>query len=104
VKKLMPVSGDQSKLSYGSDKAVYAQVIYAAREEMAIKLADVILRRTGLGSIGRPDDSTLENIAEIMALELGWPTEKKNLEVEEVKAIYRKHGLRDRMVDDLESS
>lgn len=104
VKKLLPVSGDQSKRSYRSDQAVYAQVIYAVREEMAIKLADVILRRTGLGSVGRPDDSTLENIAEIMALELGWSAEKKNLEVEEVKAIYRKHGLRDRMVDDLESS
>ena len=104
VKKLLPVSEDQSKLSYRPDRAVYAQVIYAVREEMAIKLTDVILRRTGLGSVGRPDDSTLENIAEIMALELGWSTEKKNLEVEEVKAIYRKHGLRDRMVDDLESS
>jgi len=104
VKELLPESGDQSQLSPRSSPVIYAQVIFAVREEMAIKLSDVILRRTGIGSIGRPDDSTLKTIAEIMALELGWSVEKINLEIEEVKAIYRKHGLSDRKQEELENS
>ena len=98
VKKLLPSSGDHPKLSQRSDLAIVAQVIYAVREEMAIKLSDVILRRTGIGSIGRPNDSTLELIAGGMAIELGWDEDKKKREIDEVNTIYQRHGIKSHVV------
>ena len=49
-----------------------AEVVHAAREEMAQTLADVVLRRTELGSAGLPDDDSLRTCAQIMARELNW--------------------------------
>jgi len=103
VKELLPESDDQSQLSLHSNPVITAQVLYAVREEMAIKLADVVLRRTGIGSIGRPDDTTLETIAKCMALELDWTAERIKLEIEEVKAIYRMHGVGKRAAESLEN-
>jgi len=49
------------------------QVAFAARREMmAHTLADVVLRRTGLGQGGRPPADALAAAGEIMTRELGW--------------------------------
>jgi len=104
VKAMLPETGDLSQLDIHSFPVIKAQVIYAIREEMAIKLSDVILRRTGIGSIGRPDDSTLETIAEIMATELGWSVDQANNELEQVEAIYRRHGFIESKAEILETS
>jgi glycerol-3-phosphate dehydrogenase len=65
-----------------------AEVLYNIREEMAQKLSDVIRRRTELGSAGYPGDAAVENIAAIMAAELGWNAGRVQQEINEVKAIY----------------
>jgi glycerol-3-phosphate dehydrogenase len=65
-----------------------AEVLYNLREEMAQKLSDVIRRRTELGSAGYPGDAAVENIAAIMAAELGWNAGRLQQEINEVKAIY----------------
>jgi glycerol-3-phosphate dehydrogenase len=65
-----------------------AEVIHAAREEMAQTLADVVLRRTELGSAGRPDDRSLQTCADLMAEELGWDAVRKQQELEQVRALY----------------
>lgn len=49
-----------------------AQVIYAVRTEQARTLADVVLRRTELGSDGDPGRECLEVCARLMARELAW--------------------------------
>ena len=49
-----------------------SQIRYAVRNEMAKTLADVVLRRTDLGTGGRPSDEVLKIVTEIMAAELGW--------------------------------
>ena len=87
-----------------SEPVIKAQVKYAVREEMAIKLSDVVLRRTGIGTVGQPDDSILEVIASTMALELDWSSAKVDLELEGIKAFYLKHGLGDPVVENLEIS
>src|SRR5690606_246314 len=51
----------------GACAAVRGEVIYVVRTEMALKLADVILRRTGLGSAGHPGAETLHFAAQVMA-------------------------------------
>jgi glycerol-3-phosphate dehydrogenase len=44
----------------------------AVREEMAVHLADVVLRRTDLGTAGPPAEADLARVIPVMAQELGW--------------------------------
>jgi glycerol-3-phosphate dehydrogenase len=65
-----------------------SEVLYNIREEMAQKLADVIRRRTELGSAGYPGDEAVKNCAAIMAAEYSWNPERVQQEIRDVKAIY----------------
>jgi glycerol-3-phosphate dehydrogenase len=65
-----------------------AQVIYAIRHEMALKLSDVIFRRTGLGAIGDPGEKTLALCADVMKAELSWDSERVQREIREVKESF----------------
>ncbi len=65
-----------------------AEVIYAVREEMAMKLADVVRRRTELGSSGNPGELALKTCARIMAAELNWDEQRVSAELAETRAIY----------------
>jgi glycerol-3-phosphate dehydrogenase len=68
-------------------------IAFAVQEEMALKLSDVIFRRTGLGSAGKPPGNSLEQCAEFMAAELGWDKAKKEIEIDGVKEKYNKLGI-----------
>lgn len=58
------------------------EVLHAAREEMVLRLDDVVFRRTGLGTLGNPGRAVLERAAAIAAEELGWGPERQREEVE----------------------
>ncbi|MCH7677735.1 glycerol-3-phosphate dehydrogenase/oxidase [candidate division KSB1 bacterium] len=77
---IRPISPDSEILQ--------AEVIYAVREEMAIKLADVVRRRTELGTAGCPEDAVLRVCADLVGHELGWDEQKRQAEIEETKQIY----------------
>jgi len=62
-----------------------AEVVHAVREEMAVKLTDVIFRRTGIGTVGHPGDACLHECARVMADELGWSQPKMEAEIREVE-------------------
>jgi glycerol-3-phosphate dehydrogenase len=64
-----------------------AEILHAIREEMAVKLADVIFRRTSLGMAESPGYLDLEGCGAIMAQELGWSAAKVQSEVEETRAV-----------------
>jgi glycerol-3-phosphate dehydrogenase len=49
-----------------------AQVVHAVRHEMALRLSDVVFRRTGLGTLGHPGVEAIGRAAELMRRELGW--------------------------------
>ncbi|MBN1541003.1 glycerol-3-phosphate dehydrogenase/oxidase [candidate division KSB1 bacterium] len=66
-----------------------AEVTYGVREEMAVHLTDIILRRTEMGSTGSPDDEALLACAQVMAAELGWSPEQMFEEILCAKAVYR---------------
>jgi glycerol-3-phosphate dehydrogenase len=68
---------------------VRAAVEEAARSEMALRLSDVVFRRTGLGTIGHPGAECLRTCAAILAAERGWTPERTEREVEEVEARFR---------------
>lgn len=77
--------------SYGNEQPIWedtdvtrAEVIFAVRKEMALTLADVVLRRTELGATKPPSIEALEAAADLMALELGWSTEERIQQIDNV--------------------
>lgn len=69
-----------------------AEVVHAVREEMAIRLGDVIFRRTDLGTGGLPPKKALNICADLMADELGWSYEHKQSEIMKVTDVYPRLG------------
>lgn len=67
-----------------STPVIGAEVAHAVRAEMAATLADVVLRRTDLGSAGRPAPGALEACARIMAAECGWDEARRIAEIARV--------------------
>lgn len=67
----------------GSD-VIRAEVVHAVEEEMALSLADVVLRRTDLGSLEYPGREALEACASLMAERLNWDEGRIAREIDEV--------------------
>lgn len=67
---------------------IAAQIIYAVRNELAETLADVILRRTDLGSMGYPSEEAIQVCADLMAVEKGWDEEKKLQQIDALRENY----------------
>ncbi len=67
-----------------SDGEILAQVVYAVKNEMAYTLKDVVLRRTGLGTLGNPGKSVLKKAAKAAGKELKWGFFRRRREVKEV--------------------
>jgi glycerol-3-phosphate dehydrogenase len=65
-----------------------AQIQHAVRKEMALKLSDVVFRRTGLGSEANASDKMFSLAANVMAKELAWNDNKVAAEIDDVKAKY----------------
>ena len=69
---------------FGVTGDIGAQVLFAMREEMALTLCDVVMRRTGIGQLGEPSDDALARTADIMAGELNWTAQRRAQEIEAV--------------------
>ena len=63
--------------------------MWAVRKEMAITLADAVIRRTPLGALGYPGDDALERAAAIVGAELKWSEARRREEIASVAAFYR---------------
>ncbi len=63
------------------DGEILAQAVYAVRHEMAQSLLDIVLRRTGLATLGSPDQAVLGLLASAVAPELDWDTQRIAQEV-----------------------
>jgi glycerol-3-phosphate dehydrogenase len=63
------------------DGEILAQVVYAVREEMARTLSDIVLRRTGIGTLGNPGEKILRKVAAVAARELQWTPERMEQEI-----------------------
>ena len=67
---------------------VGAEVVHAARHEMAVRLTDIVVRRTGLGDSGHPGAEAVEACAAIAAAELGWSAARTADEILLVNRFY----------------
>jgi glycerol-3-phosphate dehydrogenase len=67
---------------------IQAEVVYTIRREMAVRLADILIRRTGLGSAGPPPDEAVHAAARIAQVELGWDSERAAQEISAISRFY----------------
>jgi len=74
----------------GSDTLV-AEVEHAVEKEMALRLSDVILRRTDLGSGAHPGRAALRAAAASMAAALGWSAARLDGEVTATQGVLAHH-------------
>jgi len=65
------------------------EVAQAVEAEMAVRLTDVSLRRTGLGKAERPSNAALEAAAKIMAQRLGWDDQTQDEEIARALEPYK---------------
>jgi glycerol-3-phosphate dehydrogenase len=65
----------------GVTQAGRGEIVRAVREEMAVKLSDIVFRRTALGSAPGPDRATVEAAARVAGAELGWDLSRQDQEV-----------------------
>jgi glycerol-3-phosphate dehydrogenase len=72
-----------------------AEVRHAIRDEMALSLADIVLRRTPLGTFGHPGRPVLESCAAIAGDTLAWDAARRAREIDLVEAEYRRLGARE---------
>lgn len=83
------VEEKQFRQKLNSDGEIGAQIVYALQNEMALKLSDILFRRTGIGTLGHPGKETLDKVANIAANMLNWDETKKQAEINEVENIFK---------------
>jgi len=75
---------------FSGSEVSYAEAAYAVREEMAQRMTDVVLRRTGLGTNGHPGCRALDEMQELLRRELSWSEER----MAEERAALERHFVR----------
>jgi len=70
------------------------EIEFLSRTEKIVHLDDLLLRRTSIGWLGLVDESSLDEICEIVGETLGWNREKREFEIERVKDLFKiNHGV-----------
>lgn len=72
------------------DGEILAEIVYAIKYESAKTLRDIMLRRTGTGTLGNPGKDIIDKIAGISAEMLNW--DKKRIE-EEITSLMKVYEL-----------
>ena len=76
----------------GLSSVIGAEVVHAVREEMAMKLSDVVFRRTDLGTNRVIDAKQIARCGILMAQELGWDDKRLSEEIALVEAHINRRG------------
>jgi glycerol-3-phosphate dehydrogenase len=69
----------------GAQALLRAECLFALRDEMPQTLGDLVFRRTGIASAGRPEPAILQVCAETMGAERGWNTARIQSEIAAVE-------------------
>lgn len=70
------------------DGEILAEVVYAIQYESAKTLRDIMLRRTGIGTLGNPGKTVIDKIASLAAGMLGWSEKRKEDEIASFMKVY----------------
>lgn len=68
---------------------IAAQIRHGLETEMACHLGDMLFRRTGLGTLGKPSQALLGKVTGMMAAHHGWDEARCQTETEAVLSRYR---------------
>ena len=74
-------------VSPGTD-TLGAEIVHVIRHEMSVRLTDIVVRRTGMGSAGAPPPHAVERSARVAAAELGWDDARVVEEIATVRRFY----------------
>jgi len=75
----------------GSSPTVMAEITHAVQREMAMRLQDVVLRRTDMGSGAHPGRTAINQAAHAMQRLRGWTDERRLAEVSDTEQVLRHH-------------
>lgn len=70
------------------DGEILAEIIYAIKYESARTLRDIMLRRTGTGTLGNPGRAIIDKIVAIAAEMLNWNSQKADEEIASMMKVY----------------
>ncbi len=70
------------------DGTLEERALRAARDEMAVTLADAVLRRLDMGGAGAPSGADTATVARVLARELGWDAAREGAERDALAAFY----------------
>lgn len=92
--RVLRYAKDNVKLleTIGDSTVIKAEVPHAVHEEGAVKLSDVVLRRTDLGTAEYPGVEALSACGALMAKELAWNEAQLEQEIEEIIQFYNRSG------------
>ena len=62
--------------SFAGSHVTHAEAAYAVREEMALRMSDVVFRRTELGTAGHPGTAALLELQRLLKEELAWSAQR----------------------------
>jgi glycerol-3-phosphate dehydrogenase len=76
--RVLSLAEDEPQLArfFSGTDVSYAEALYAVRSEMAMRMTDVVLRRTGMGTNGHPGPRALDEMQDLLRRELGWSDER----------------------------
>lgn len=91
IDKLFEIAEENTtyKQTLNADGENLTQVLFAIRNEMALTLPDIMLRRTGLGLLGHPGKETVLKVAKLAAKELNWDNKKMEIEICKIEKILK---------------
>lgn len=70
------------------------ELAFVIRDEQAVRLDDVLLRRTSLAFSGELSDARVREIADVMSTELGWNSARRDEEIARATSLLRdRHGV-----------
>ncbi len=89
-KVVFQIARDDSRFAevLSHDGEILAEVVYAIRYESAKTLSDIMLRRTGTGTLGNPGRGTMDKIASVAAEMLGWDDKRREDEIGLMMKVY----------------
>lgn len=89
--KVLELAREDKSLSepLNDDGEIIAQAVYAIRNEMALTLKDILIRRTGVGTLGNPGDEKIVKLADLAAKELNWDIARREREIREAKELFK---------------
>jgi glycerol-3-phosphate dehydrogenase len=87
---IFKIARDNSRFAevISHDGEILAEIVYAIKYENAKTLTDIMLRRTGIGTLGNPGKDIIEKIIKLAAEMLNWDKKRIEVENESVKRVY----------------